>query len=138
MENENVVWPWEWLGDDDDPLDALSMEFDIHGEAVKHLAGKKTGSRYNHRVMLQHGDDLLHVIFSYRNTAERIADYKKTRVILKGEEDHGFDIVEDWDGVKTVHGIHASTKAEYSAASKIADLLDNVTASREQLHAHIV
>ena len=136
MDNQ-ILWPWGWQVDTD-PIHELREHFNIPTEADRYLADKKTGTRYNHRIKLQHGDDELHVIFSYRNTADRIADYKKTRVILKGEQDQGFDLAEDWDGIKTVHGMVANTDAEYNTASKIADLLDIVTANNDTLHTHVI
>ena len=137
MENQ-IFWPWGWC--DYDPLDELMIEFDIRGAADKYLKGRKTGSRHNRRIKLQGGDDELHVIFSYRNTSERVADFKKCRVVLKGEEDCGFDIVENWDDVKakTIHGIAAATPEDFNTACKIADLLDIATASNDKLQACVI
>ena len=139
MENSNIVWPWDWVGNDDDPLDILSQELHIAGAATKHLSLRKNGEKYNHRIILRHGDDLLHIIFVYRNTASRKAEYKKIRVILKSEgEDFGFDIQEDWNGQKITHGVVANTATEFSHVSRIADILDVVALDSGSLREQMV
>lgn len=137
-QTDNTTWPWGWRNDCD-PIHDLAEHFNIAAFADEYLAGKRTGTRYNHRLVMQHGGDTLHVIFSYRNTSERECDYKKCRVILKGEKDTGFDLVEGWSdehGYKT-HGLAITSDADRPAAERIVDALDFVTLSSRTIREHV-